>query len=44
VLYPASLTRTMQLALGGLALAVNALIYWNVVVARTRSASGARSA
>jgi uncharacterized protein DUF2784 len=44
VLYPASLTRTMQLALGGLALAVNALIYWNVVLARARSASGARSA
>jgi Protein of Unknown function (DUF2784) len=38
VLYPAPLTRTVQLALGGFALVVNVLIYWKLVVPRARSA------
>ena len=38
VLYPAPLTRTVQLALGGFVLVVNVLIYWKLVVPRARSA------
>jgi hypothetical protein len=36
VLYPAALTRTVQLTLGGFALVVNVLIYWKPVVSRSR--------
>jgi hypothetical protein len=38
VLYPARLTRTVQLTLGGFALVVNVLIYRKLVVSRSRSA------
>jgi hypothetical protein len=38
VLYPAPLTRTVQLALGGFALVVNVLIYWKLLVLRARGA------
>jgi hypothetical protein len=36
VLYPAELTRAVQLALGAFALAVNVLIYWKIVAPRAR--------
>jgi hypothetical protein len=34
LLYPANLTRSWQWSLGGLALAVNALIYWRLLMRR----------
>jgi hypothetical protein len=40
VLYPAGLTRGIQIGLGAFALALNAAVYWRV--ARARRAAGAR--
>lgn len=40
-LYPAGLTRGMQLALGGLALAVNLVVYWIVISRHRRGTGGA---
>lgn len=37
LLYPARLTRGTQLLLGGVALGVNALVYWRLVSRRRRS-------
>jgi hypothetical protein len=36
LLYPAELTRGMQLLLGSVALAVNALVYWPIAARRRR--------
>ena len=42
ILYPAPLTRGIQLVLGALVVAVNLLIYWHVFVAR-RAKAGSKS-
>jgi len=41
VLYPAGLTRGVQMALGSLVLVVNVVVYWRVVARRRASATAA---